>query len=174
MTPPPKKRLLRFSLRTMLVVVTVLCVLLGWLAWKVGEAKQQREAVAWILENSDHTVIFYDYQRMRNGLYDHLSTTPPGPTWLHDVLGVNFFCSPDLVMIHNESRKTLDLTPLSKLSELRHLTVHVYDVRDVLSLVALNELETLVLNMSVGSVEIGKLREALPNCEIRLIVHSRD
>ena len=47
MNPPPKTRWLRFSLGTMLVVVTVLCGLLGW---NVQRAKTQRQVIAWVHE----------------------------------------------------------------------------------------------------------------------------
>ncbi len=48
MPRPRLKRLLRIGLRDLLVVVTVLCVLLGW---KVREVKRQKEAVAWVEES---------------------------------------------------------------------------------------------------------------------------
>ncbi len=48
MKRPRFKRLFRISLRTVFVLATVLCV---WLGLKVREAKQQKEAVAWVEEN---------------------------------------------------------------------------------------------------------------------------
>ena len=58
MTEPIKRRRwFRFSLRMLLVVVTVLCV---WLAIKVNAARRQKEAVAAIL--SAGGTVNYDYQ----------------------------------------------------------------------------------------------------------------
>ena len=41
----PKRRFLRFSVSTLLIVLTIFCVVLGW---KVEQARKQRETVAWV------------------------------------------------------------------------------------------------------------------------------
>ena len=46
----PRRRLLRFSLRTFLLFMLVCGVALIPLVWKLEKAKKQREAVAWVLE----------------------------------------------------------------------------------------------------------------------------
>lgn len=45
-TPALKRRWLRFSLRTVFVVVTVLAVFLGWLVFQLNWIEQRRQAVA--------------------------------------------------------------------------------------------------------------------------------
>ena len=49
MTDPKtrRRRYLRFSLRTFLVVLTLACV---WFGWMGNLANRQRQAVAWVLE----------------------------------------------------------------------------------------------------------------------------
>ena len=40
----------RFSLRTLLVLVTACCLFLGWFSWWSEQARQQQRAVAWVKE----------------------------------------------------------------------------------------------------------------------------
>ena len=55
--PIKRRRWFRFSLRMLLVVVTVLCV---WLGFKVNAARRQKEAVEAILKAGGQ--VSYDYQ----------------------------------------------------------------------------------------------------------------
>lgn len=73
----PKRRFLRFSLRTFLLVILVGCVALGW---KVERARKQRETVNWIQQMGG--MALYDYQ-----IDDNFN---PGPEWLRRHLGIDF------------------------------------------------------------------------------------
>ena len=94
MTEPIKRRRwLRFSLRTLLVVMTVLCV---WLGFKVNAARRQKEAVEAILKAGGE--IFFDYQlEPPTGQPDKFNfdfdqnVSPPGPAWLREQLGEEYF-----------------------------------------------------------------------------------
>jgi hypothetical protein len=82
-----RRRWLRFSLRTMLVVVTVLSV---WLGVKVNQARRQKEAVAALKALGMH---FY-YAHQRDDAYPH--GIAPGreldvPEWLDNLAGPDFF-----------------------------------------------------------------------------------
>ena len=57
MSTPTRKRLLGFSLRTMLIVVTALCVLL---AFEVRQVEQQKKVVAWAKQAEGR--LRYDYE----------------------------------------------------------------------------------------------------------------
>ena len=70
----PERRWAQFSLGTMFVVVTVLCVLCAWLAVKVNRAHRQRDAV--------------DAIRRLGG---YAAYEPAGPSWLRELLGDDFF-----------------------------------------------------------------------------------
>ena len=62
MTAKPKRRLLRFSLRAMLLVLTVFGV---WLGVKVNRANNQRAVVAWLTENGGW--VMYDWWFDKDG-----------------------------------------------------------------------------------------------------------
>ena len=64
----PRRRWFQFSLRTLMVLVTVLCV---WLGLVSERARKQREAVAAIEALGGW--VWYDYQNS--------GQEPPGPKW---------------------------------------------------------------------------------------------
>ena len=49
-----KRRWFRFSLRTMLLATTMLCI---WLGWKINAAREQRQAVAAVRELGGHDIL---------------------------------------------------------------------------------------------------------------------
>jgi hypothetical protein len=70
-----KRRWLQFSLRTLLVAVTLLAV---WLGLWTDRARRQRVAVQRVRELGGD--IRYDYENQKGG-------QPPGPEWLRRLLG---------------------------------------------------------------------------------------
>ena len=107
---PRLRRLLRISLRTTLVVVTVLCLLLGL---KVRRAERQKEAVAWVKKIGGN--VGYDYEHHENGKPID-DPRLPGPQWLLDYLGVDYFASVEFVWI--DYSNVADLSPLVNLPNL--------------------------------------------------------
>jgi hypothetical protein len=79
-----KRRFLRFSIRTLLIVLTICCV---WLGWKVSRTENQREAVAWVHEMSGS--VMYDYEFVDGSIVR--DAKPPGSEWLRKQLGHHFF-----------------------------------------------------------------------------------
>jgi len=76
-----KPRWLRFSLRTLLLLIAVLCV---WLAWRMNRVRHIRDAVA-------------EIKRLGGGIvYTHEldmapPVDPPGPKWFRQIFGDEFF-----------------------------------------------------------------------------------
>jgi hypothetical protein len=96
---PPRRFGLRFSLRTFLAAITLMCVLL---AWQLHKAKEQREAVAAIRAAGGW--VHYDYE-----LIDvRLAKTDPQarpwePEWLLALVGIDFFHDVvEVNMVYNE------------------------------------------------------------------------
>ena len=74
-----KPRWLRYSLRSMLLVVLVLSV---WLGYKANQAAKQRRAVRTIYELGGQVGYDFAYTEYRQ---------PPGPAWIHKLLGIDWF-----------------------------------------------------------------------------------
>ena len=100
-TPAKRRRWFRFSLRLLFVVMTVLCI---WLGIQVNAARRQKEAVAAILRAGGE--VNYDYQMMPDPIvpamggfsisffsmfYADRNVSPPGPTWLRNQFGDEYF-----------------------------------------------------------------------------------
>ena len=124
MSPPRLKRLLRISLRMLFVLTTVLCVGLGWTVHRVH---QQMAAVTWVRAYKGE--VYYDYQD-----YDLTfdqgdpDAAPPGPNWLHRLVGVDYFSTPADVRLIDDNLR--DLAPLAYLTGLETLEIRSQEVVD--------------------------------------------
>ena len=98
----PKRRWLRMTLRTFLVLLTVACVWLGWLA---NRANNQRRTVQWATELGGY--VSYDYQ---------YHPEPPGPEWLRNLIGIHYFAN--VVRVRLSETQVRDVTPLANLTKL--------------------------------------------------------
>src|SRR5208282_2405442 len=98
-TPKPKLRWFQFSLRTLLVFVTLCAIPCSWLAIVVQQAKRERAAVATI-EKLGGRVVW---------------TNPIGPVWLRSVLGNDFGRSVEKVYLQDPQVTDADLEPLKGL-----------------------------------------------------------
>src|SRR4051812_15930285 len=83
-----KHRWLRYSLRTLLVAITLFC---AWIGHHAHRARRQAAAIA-AIESLGGTVIFHD-QRNPSGSYDHSVRPTPSKSsvWLRRVLGDEYF-----------------------------------------------------------------------------------
>lgn len=133
----PKRRFLQFSLRTLLVVMLVVCVTLGW---KVNKARKQREAVAWVQECGG--TLFYDYEFDGGPLRNN--PQPPGPQWLRELLGIDFLDDVVFVSLHND--QVTDVTLLAGLTSLEGLEIGGTQVSDLSPLAGLTSLELLLVD----------------------------
>jgi Leucine-rich repeat (LRR) protein len=121
MDATPKRRPFRFSLRTLLVLVTIASVGLGWLGLKVRQAQREREVVEAIKKLNG--IAWYDYQfDSDDSLTD--SPTPPGPAWLRKLVGDNFFANVAYCRFLLDSEVTdAELIHLEGLNRLRWLDI---------------------------------------------------
>ena len=170
-TPHPRRRWLQFSLRTMFVVVTVLCV---WLGVVVKQARDHRLAVKMILESGG--TIVYEHQLS----YRHMPPStgasrpmgprlPPGPEWLRGLVGDEYFFTVTKLILLGPNFTDTSLLAVGKLTDVKSLSFHDAEITDagLLHLKRLTNLDTLViLNSSVTDDGVKKLQQALSNCNI--------
>jgi len=132
----PTRRRFRFSLRTLLALVVLLGVGLGWV---VQQAERQRKAVEAIRKAGG--IVRYDYEMDEGG-----NAEPPVPTWLMRLVGDDYFA--DVAAVGYVRREGIDdvlLEHIKGLTELEFLLLHETDITDE---------------------DLNELREALPNCDI--------
>ena len=156
----PKRRWFRFRLRTLLVVMTALCV---WLGFKVNAARRQKEAVTAILKAGG--TVSFDYQMVQPGPGNPTdfaidsNALPSGPTWLRNVLGVDFFSNVISVSLTDRVIEESELAKIIQLPELRELNLRLTKVipngsgqqrlfrdSDIAGLARISQLQWLVLS----------------------------
>jgi hypothetical protein len=108
---PVKRRPLSLSLRTLIVVISVLCVVFAVVA---NRANRQRRAVARLQEVN--AVARYDYEERANS---------PRPTlpWLRKLLGIDYFDTATLVFFMGDKAHGEDLEILSDLPHVVYLNL---------------------------------------------------
>lgn len=115
----PRAWRLRFTLRLVLVALTLNCI---WLAIHTQRARQQQRIVAHI-QNTWGSVV-YDCD---HGLTRKTVEGSPVPKWLLSRLGKDFFHT----VIAAHVRGEVQLAEVSKLSSLKDLTIWKEDLTDV-------------------------------------------
>ena len=158
-TTKPKRRFLRFSLRTLLLFMLVVCVAVGW---KFERVRKQREAVAWVHEMGG--TVYYDFE-FGGGFSVELAAEPRGPEWLRKWLGRDFF--DDVAYVDLRGTQVSDVTALAKLTKLKRLNLSNTQVSDVTPLAKLTLTWLYLDRTQVSEQAIDQLKRALPQCVIR-------
>jgi hypothetical protein len=185
------RRPFRFSLRAVLVLVALVGLALG----RVHSARDQRQAAARLQKSNPSATVLYDYEVGADGRLQ-ASPQPPGPGWLRERLGVDYFSS--VVGADMFYATDADLECLARLANLRRLNLaRSVDVTDagLKQLEGLKRLKLLVLddadqvtdeglrslgrlkNLSLLQLDLGRrmtpagieqLKRGLPNCRIEI------
>jgi hypothetical protein len=142
-----KLRWYQFSLRSLLVAVTLFGIACSWFAVKMGQANRQKKAVEALLKSGG--IVYYDYQYDDSGSLSKAffvgKATPPGPTWLRQWLGDDFVTN--AVNLLPERITDADLEHLKDLPRLKAISLHSSKITDdgLKRIKALGQLETLDL-----------------------------
>ena len=190
--PKPRRRWYQFTLRTLLIAVTVAGCGLGWLGFKIRAAREQQAAIAVIYELGGRTLYADEFDA--DGNYVPCAAPElPGPQWLQGVLGADFYRSVQAAFLSQAPITDATLEKLQGLSQLRILWLDGTPLTDAglrhvgrlakleglrLSetpvtdagldhLRGLSELKWLSLvGTKVTAAGVAKLQAALPNCAI--------
>jgi hypothetical protein len=122
-----KRRWFQYSLRTLLIFVTLCAVACSWLAVKMRQARIQREAVEAILKTGCCMVVYdYEYDLLGNWT---LNAQPHGPVWMRNLLGIDFFNTViEVGGVESGAREALShLKDLPKLQTINFVNVEVID-----------------------------------------------
>ncbi len=137
-------RRFQFSIRSLLVFVVFVAIPCSWLAVEMKRAEKQREVVD---ENRiPGGFVWYDYQCDASDVFSvHPNARPPGPAWLRNLLGDDFFSH---VRCVNTQVTDAGLTRLAGLPELEALELNGSTITDagLAQISRLNQLQGLSLD----------------------------
>lgn len=124
--PKSRRRWLRFSLRTMVLAVTLFCI---WLGVTANRANRQRRAVETIKSHGGY--VRYDYEADEHGGIAAHAAPPPGPDWLRNLIGLDYFATVVMVGVDSQNGSVDDsVAALTDLPDLRSLTLRGAGVTD--------------------------------------------
>jgi Leucine-rich repeat (LRR) protein len=141
----PRRRWLRFSLRSLLILVTILSI---WLGVKVNQARRQKEAVAALVELG--AIVRYEHQKHDTQPYAYdTEKSVNAPGWLRELAGDDFFQT----VVH-----VLFMRPVTD--------------EDLVHLAALPRIERLVLNDNQRAVsDAGMAHLPRPDRLVAFVAH---
>jgi len=136
--PKRKRRWFQFSLRSLLIFTMICAVACGLLGKRMEQKRKEREGVEAILRLGG--TVRYDYQE-GNG-------KPPGPDWLRDLAGKDFFSAVvEVRLLGNPKVTDAELAHLEEMPQLQVLNIFATNVTDagLSHLRRLSKLERLYL-----------------------------
>jgi len=87
------RRRFQFGIRSLLVFVVAVALPCSRLAAQMRQAKEQKEAVQAISQLGGRVTYDYEYPPVPPGQSSSRAMHPPGPAWLRNLLGADFFAA---------------------------------------------------------------------------------
>lgn len=166
--PRAGRRRFQFSLRTMLIVMTLVAV---WTGWTVSKAQRRQRAIAAI----ERLGGFIDYKhKWKDGEF-RPNAEPPGPTWMRKILGERFAAEPLEIQLFADGRmRPIEFTDseaaeISQFGELTWLVLMDTKLTDagLRHFHRLKKLGRLDLERTaVTDVGVAELKRVLPDCRV--------
>jgi hypothetical protein len=116
----------QFTLKRLLISVSIFALFCSWLAVKMNQAEKQKKAICDIKLSGGS--VWYDHNIGIYGEHKKSSIDPPifPPKWLHDCLGEDFFSNVDYVEIQDDAASEY----LKSLPNLRRLKLQGNAITD--------------------------------------------
>ena len=137
------RRWFRFRLRTLLIMLTLLSVPLGWVGWELDQRRREKDVVAWI-EGLDSQVNMSASVSFMNKLLNERS-------WWEKTKDSWF--GERVLKAYLTTMTVSDISPLAKLKKLKRLRLDHTQVSDLAPLAELKNLE----HLHFGSTEVSDL-----------------
>lgn len=137
-------RLFRFSVRTVLIVLTVLCV---WLGVQVNQARDQRQVVDWVRASGGDVEYEHEYRWSSSDgpSQANYEDYAPGLKWLRDLVGEQYFFRIRRINVRSPNPGLDDISVLASARHVKDLDLGRMQVRDLSPLSRFSELEELGL-----------------------------
>ena len=139
----PTRRRFRFSLRTLLVLVVILAIPLGWIAKERRQSQREQEIAEQLRNQGNHSVVL-------GGPYDKLHLADTQGWWRNlarTVLGARI----EVIGAHGPGLQ--DLSPLAGLTNLECLEIPFTQVSDLKPIAGLTTLQ----NVSLSNTHVSDL-----------------
>jgi len=151
-TTETKRRWYQYSLKFLLIVMFLFCFLFAWGGYKIRQAEKQKVAVEWVKEHGG--IVRYDYQLDEDGKKIK-NAEPPGPDWLRNLVGIDYFCNVEMVAFRRlwlvEQDGTLTVTDVTELTPLQSLPLLK---------------KVVFVEVLPSNEELQRFQAELPNCKM--------
>ncbi len=130
--PKRSRRWLSFSIRGLLVVVTLLCIALGWIGKDIVRMRVEQSVVD-ELTKAGGVIIWYDYERNKGSKAPGFGRrgTPPGNATLRRWFGDHLYARVDTVGFRNPQQDYNEqVRLLPHLGDLRYVYLDWFDLED--------------------------------------------
>jgi hypothetical protein len=159
-----RRRWFRFCLRTLLILVTALSVLLGWIGWRLRQVRSEQATIAWVEEMGGKVSgpsWFSGKMRRVNLQFTQVSDVSPlaglksleilslYSTTVSDLTPLEEL--KNLALLHLDRTQVSDLSPLVRLKNLEMLSLAYTQVSDLSPLAELKNLKRLYLYSTTAS-----------------------
>jgi hypothetical protein len=160
-----RRRLFQISLRTLLGLMTVAAI---WLGYITHRAREQKAAVARIKELGGRVVYDFQYQ-VENSAANPLPQAPRGWPWLRRLVGDEYFQDVRMIFLENTSVGDADLSVICPLRGTRSISLRKGNISDE-GLKSLEHLTRLnFLDLSETKVTSAGLAQFKPPVNIAML-----
>jgi hypothetical protein len=148
--PKRKLRWYQYSLRTLLILVTLFAVACSWFAVKMKEAGEQKEARMALLRLGGDVRCDCDLNGCGDGYLSGPTKEIWAPKWMQNVLGLDFFSNVIFIVLRDAEIKDADLKHFQNMKHLQTLCLNGSNNTDAIlkHIKTLDQVEYLDLNQT--------------------------